>query len=58
MPDEMKNILEAMGILAEITKLSYDSFIHAGFKPDEALRLASDFMTETMSGMFRKTGNG
>lgn len=56
--DDMNKALEGLitgiGAIAEMTKISYDAFLKAGFNEEDALYLAGVFMESTLDRSAQK----
>ena len=44
MNEKIRQLLDAVGAMAEMCKASYDSFVDAGFTPVQALALTQAFL--------------
>ena len=45
---EIKRLIEGFGVLAETTKLAYESFVKSGFSKEDALYLAGEVMLKIL----------
>ena len=54
MDENIKNMINAAGVLAEMTKMQYDSLVKAGFSKSDALYLSSEFMKVITTEAFGK----
>jgi hypothetical protein len=48
--EKMKQILDGIGLMGEIAKLSYNSFIQSGFPAGQALELTKTVISAALSG--------
>lgn len=48
MNEKLKEFFTGLGVLAEVTKASYDAFVKAGFDAGQSLCLASEFMKASL----------
>lgn len=46
MNENFKNLVDAIGSLAEIASLMRDNLVRVGFTREEAVKMASDFIIE------------
>ena len=46
--EQIKNLINAAGVLAEMTKVQYDAMINAGFDDGKALYLSAEFMKKLL----------
>lgn len=48
MNEKIRQLLDAVGAMAEMCRASYDSFVDAGFTPVQALALTQTFLQTTL----------
>lgn len=48
MNDPLQKFVESSGALAETLKISYDSFVSAGFSEKEAMVLTKEYLSTTL----------
>ena len=46
--DKIKNLIESIGAISEVTKLWYDSFLSRGFSESQALYLAIEILKDQL----------
>ena len=56
-PKQLKELINASGILAELAKIHYDSLIKAGFGETQALYLTGEIVKENLRIANTKTTN-
>ncbi len=47
-PEQLKNLINAAGVMAEMTKVQYDAMLNAGFDEGKALYLSAEFMKKLL----------